>query len=118
MRRATVENLTPDVYARRRLIHKRGDEQIRELQQQFHGFKDSYDDMNFTRPFLSTITARTLIIHGDRDQFFPVEIPMEMYRGIPNASLWIIPGGGHIPIFQPGVPFLPTAQAFVRGSGR
>ena len=54
MRKATVENLTPAVYARRRLFHKRGDDQIRELQQQFHGFKDSYDDMNFTRPFLAT----------------------------------------------------------------
>jgi pimeloyl-ACP methyl ester carboxylesterase len=40
------------------------------LQEQFHSFKDSYDDMNFTRPFLSTITARTLIVHGDRDPFF------------------------------------------------
>ena len=118
MRKATVESLTPAVYARRRLLHKRGDDQIRELQQQFHGFKDSYDDMNFTRPFLSTIAARTLIIHGDRDPFFPVEIAMEMYRGIPNASLWIIPGGGHAQVFQPGAPFLPTAEAFLRDSGR
>lgn len=65
MSKATVESLTPDVYARRREIHKRGDEQIRELQQQFHRFKDSYDDMNFTRPYLSTVSARTLIVHGE-----------------------------------------------------
>lgn len=115
MRAATIESLTPDVFERRRQIHKRGDEQIRELQQQFHGFKDSYDDMNFTRPYLSTVSARTLIVHGDRDQFFPVEIPLEMYRSIPNALLWIIPQGGHVPIFDPWVPFAPTALKFLNG---
>jgi pimeloyl-ACP methyl ester carboxylesterase len=118
MRGATVESLTPADYERGRQVHKRGDEQIRELQQQFHNFKDSYDDMNFTRPYLSIITARTLIVHGDRDPFFPVEIPIEMYRGIPNAELWIIPHGGHVPMFGPGVQFWPTAQAFLEGSGR
>jgi pimeloyl-ACP methyl ester carboxylesterase len=118
MRTATVGSLTPAIYEQRRQIHKRGDEQIRELQQQFHDFKDSYDDMNFTRPYLSTITARTTMVHGDRDQFFPVEIAVEMYRGIPNASLWIIPRGGHVPIFDPAVPFVPTALNFLRISGR
>jgi pimeloyl-ACP methyl ester carboxylesterase len=118
MRGATVESLTPADYQQRRQIHKRGDQQIRELAQQFHSFKDSYDDMNFTRPFLSTIAARTLIVHGDRDQFFPVEIPVELYRSIPSAALWIVPGGGHVPIFDANVSFLPIAQTFLRGSGR
>lgn len=77
----------------------RGDSQIRELATQFAGFRDSYDDMNFTAPFLGTIKASTLIVHGDRDQFFPVDIPMEMYRAIPGAALWIVPRGGHVPIF-------------------
>ena len=113
MQKSTVESLTPQVYEQRRQIHKRGDEQIRELQQQFHSFKDSYDDMNFTRPYLSTVRARTLIVHGDRDQFFPVEIPLEMYRSIPNAQLWIVPRGGHVPIFDPLVPFVPTALKFL-----
>ena len=71
--------------------------------------------MNFTRPYLSTVSARTLIVHGDRDQFFPVEIPLEMYRSIPNAQLWIIPQGGHVPIFDPLVPFAPTALRFLNG---
>lgn len=113
LRKSTVESLTPQIYERRRRIHMRGDEQIRELQAQFHAFKDSYDDMNFTPPYLSTITARTLIVHGDRDVFFPVEIPLEMYRSIPNAALWIIPQGGHVPIFEPSVPFAATALKFV-----
>jgi pimeloyl-ACP methyl ester carboxylesterase len=113
MRKATPEGLTPEMYERRRQTHKHGDEQIRALQQQFHDFKDSYDDMNFTAPFLATITARTLIVHGDRDQFFPVEIPYEMYRSIPKSFLWIIPRGGHVPIFDADVPFVSTALKFL-----
>jgi pimeloyl-ACP methyl ester carboxylesterase len=56
---------------------------------------NSYDDMNFTAPCLSTIQARTLIVHGDRETLFPVEIPVNLYRAIPDAALWIIPGGDH-----------------------
>jgi pimeloyl-ACP methyl ester carboxylesterase len=77
----------------------RGNEQTREIVGIFHRFKDSYDDMNFTAPYLSTITAKTLIVHGDRDEFFPVSIAAQMYEAIPNAYLWIIPNGTHIPIF-------------------
>lgn len=117
MRRATAESLTPEMYERRRQVHKHGDEQIRMLQQQFHDFRNSYDDMNFTGPYLSTITARTLIIHGDRDQFFPVEIPLQMYNSIPNSFLWIVPRGGHGPIGDPDVPFVPTALKFLKEWG-
>jgi pimeloyl-ACP methyl ester carboxylesterase len=95
MERSRVESLTPEDFERRRQIHRHGDEQIRMLRRQFHAFKDSYDDMNFTPPYLSTITARTLILHGDRDQFFPVEIALEMYRAIPDSYLWIVPNGRH-----------------------
>ena len=116
MRRSTVESLTPDDFGRMRRIHKHGDEQIRSLRRQFHAFKDSYDDMNFTGPFLSTITARTLIVHGDRDEFFPVSIPVEMYQSIPRAALWIMPNGGHVPIHDPTLPFLPKALDFFRNA--
>jgi pimeloyl-ACP methyl ester carboxylesterase len=115
MRRSTVESLTPQDYERMRQVHKHGDEQIRALRRQFHNFKDSYDDMNFTGPYLSTITARTLIVHGDRDQFFPVAVPVEMYRSIPQSALWIIPNGGHVPIHDPKVPFAATATDFLAG---
>jgi pimeloyl-ACP methyl ester carboxylesterase len=85
MRRSTPESLTEQDLVRAREVHKNGDEQIRALRNEFYNFKDSYDDMNFTQPYLATITARTLIVHGDRDQFFPVEIPLEMYRSIPHS---------------------------------
>lgn len=92
----------------------RGDAQTREVLLQFHRMKDSYDDMNFTDPYLSTITARTLIVHGDRDEFFPLDIAVDMYRAIPRSALWIIPNAGHIPILGPLAPaFQDEALAFL-----
>jgi len=40
-------------------------------------------------------------VYGDRDQLYPVEMGVQMYRAIPGASLWVVPGGGHGPIFAP-----------------
>ena len=91
----------------------RGDEQLRMLFSQFHGFKDSYEDMNFTAPLLSTIEAKTLIVHGDRDVFFPVNIPVEMYNAIPNSYLWIVPNGGHVPIYDIALEFVNRAMSFL-----
>jgi len=36
-----------------------------------------------------------------------------MYRSIPNSALWIIPRGGHVPIFDPAIPFTATALKFL-----
>ncbi len=96
-RAANPDKLTEEQWAFYRGLHKHGDDQIRALLQQFHEFSTSYNDMNFTAPYLSTIQARTLILHGDRDAHFPVAIPVEMYRAIPKSYLWIVPNGGHVP---------------------
>ena len=74
--------------------------------------------MAFTPPHLASITARTLIVHGDRDAFFPVEIPRSMYRAIPGSELWIVPGGGHAPIYGPIVPFAATALRLLSADTR
>jgi pimeloyl-ACP methyl ester carboxylesterase len=111
-----MESLEPEYLDVLREWHRRGDDQIRSLIAQFHSFKDSYDDMNFTPPYLSTITAQTLIVHGDRDAFFPVSIPVEMYAFIPHAYLWIVPNGDHVPIFEErAAVFTQTALEFLRG---
>src|SRR2546425_7233808 len=100
-------------------------DQIRLLFQQGRGFKDSYDDMAFTPPYLATIAARTLIVHGDRDPLYPVNLAMEMYAAIPRSYLWVIPNGGHGPIFgeltgsgETTTRFAETALAFIRGEWR
>jgi pimeloyl-ACP methyl ester carboxylesterase len=71
--------------------------QADDLARQFGDFKDSYTDMNFKPTDLAKIKAQTLIVHGDRDDFFPVSIPVEMYAAIPRSQLWIVPGGEHSP---------------------
>jgi len=113
MRQSTVENMTPEDWEAARQIHKLGDDQIRLLRSQFHTMKDSFDDMNFTPPYLSNIKARTLIVHGDRDPFFPVSIAMEMYRSIPKSYLWVVPNGVHVPIFSEPAGFVKTASEFL-----
>jgi len=71
--------------------HPGGDGQIRALLENYRVMGDTYDDMNFTPDHLSTITARTQILHGDRDALFPVEIPLSLYHSIPDAALMILP---------------------------
>ncbi len=116
MRQFTVDSLTDDERQVLRRRHKHGDEQIRALWAQGNAFKDSYDDMNFTAPYLSKITARTLIVHGDRDPFYPVDLAIEMYAAIPRAYLRIIPNGGHGPISGEMIGgFVRTSSAFLRG---
>ena len=74
------------------------------------------DDMAFTRPLLATIAARTLIVHGDRDPYYPVELAVEMYRSIPKSALWVVPNGDHGPIFGPlAARFRDAVRAFLQG---
>jgi pimeloyl-ACP methyl ester carboxylesterase len=116
MRGASFERMPKEVQAMYRACAKRGDEQIHQLIAQFNALGDNYDDMNFTAQSLSTITAHTLVVHGDRDNFFPIEIPVNIHRSIPNAELWIIPYGDHVPIYDSKVPFISTVLQFLDGS--
>jgi len=116
MRQLNSDNHTEAEWRQMREWHKHGDEQIRALWGLPEVFKDSYTDMNFTPPYLSTIRARTLIVHGDRDPLYPVNLALEMYAAIPRAYLWVIPNGGHGPIFgDMAEHFVETALAFLRG---
>jgi pimeloyl-ACP methyl ester carboxylesterase len=113
--RQYADSLPEQEWEAMRRRHPRGDSQIRTLLASTRSFADSYDDLNFTPPLLSTIKARTLIVQGDRDPLYPVEISVEMAKAIPQSSLWIIPGGGHGPIGGERWPeFLKTALAFLR----
>jgi len=96
--------------------HEHGEAQMQQLFAMVHGFAESYDDVNFTSPYLSTIAAETLIVFGDRDPLYPVSIAFEMHRAIPKSYLWVVPNGGHGPIFREAAPrFVDTALAFLQG---
>ena len=104
---------------RMRERHKHGDAQIQRLFEMARGFADSYDDVSFTQPHLSTISAETLIVFGDRDPLYPVALAFELYRAIPKSYLWVVPNGGHGPVFgDAAAPFAATVMRFLSGAWR
>ena len=116
MRQVSPDNRTDAEWQQMREWHKHGDEQIRALWRMTNAFKDNYTDMSFTPPLLSTITARTLIVHGDRDVLYPVTLAMELHAAIHGSHLWVVPNGGHGPIFgDAAAGFRRIALAFLRG---
>ena len=113
----TEEGRSAAEWAEMRGRHHQGDDQIRALWRHAREFADDRSDMNFDAATLSAITARTLIVHGDRDPLYPVELAVELFRAIPNAALAVVPNGGHGPIFgEQAAPFVRTAAAFLRST--
>jgi len=113
--RQYADNVPEQEWENLRRRHPAGDAQIKALLASTKSFADSYDDLNFTPPYLSTIQARTLLVQGDRDPFYPVEITVEMARAIPRSSLWIVPNAGHGPVFGERWPeFVKTAAEFLQ----
>jgi pimeloyl-ACP methyl ester carboxylesterase len=113
MRRASFDTLPADVREMYRECAKRGDGQVRALLGQFNALATNRDDMAFTEPLLPAVTARTLVVHGERDVFFPVSVAEALASGIRGAELWVVPGGEHVPIIDPAVPFCARALRFL-----
>ena len=115
MRQVPIEGQPASEWEVMRKRHKHGDDQIMALWEWQRGMKDSYDDMNFTPPSLARITASTLIVYGDRDFLYPVEMAVEMFRAIPRSALWVVPNGSHGPVFGDVISqFVQTTLAFFR----
>jgi len=74
------------------------------FQRQYAGIMASPD----RRPKLATITAPTVVIHGDADPLVPLEGGRDTAENIPGAELIIVPGVGH------EMP-LPVLDVFVDG---
>jgi pimeloyl-ACP methyl ester carboxylesterase len=108
MQQVPIKNQPHSEWETMRQRHKLGDEQIVTLWEQARAMKDSYDDLCFTPPQLSRITASALIVYGDRDPLYPVEMAVDMYRAIPRSALCVMPNAGHGPIF------LDAAQPFAK----
>lgn len=79
--------------------HPQGDAAIQALWSLPARFADDASDMQFGPERLALVQAPTLLVAGDRDPLYPIELAVELYRGIPQASLYVVPGGGHGPIF-------------------
>jgi len=109
------KSLTAGQWESLRRSHPGGDAQVQALIDSTAAFAQSYDDMNFTPPLLSTIRARTLIVQGDRDPLYPVELSFEMAKSIPKSALWIVPQSGHSPVIGARwAEFLQMSMKFLR----
>jgi pimeloyl-ACP methyl ester carboxylesterase len=98
-----------------RARHSLGEPQVQQLLVAGRALAARYDDVNFTPPYLGTIAAETLIVFGDRDPLYPVSLAFELRAAIPHSHLWVVPNGGHGPVFgEHASLFAATAQAFLR----
>jgi pimeloyl-ACP methyl ester carboxylesterase len=66
------------------------------LAQTFYDFRLPECDINIPLDSLRDIQAPTLIMHGDRDFFFPAEIAIDLKLAIPNSELFVFPDTKHI----------------------
>jgi pimeloyl-ACP methyl ester carboxylesterase len=104
---------------RMRQRHVHGEAQIAQLIAMVHGFADDEHDVNFTRGQLSTIAAETLVVFGDHDFLYPASLALELHEAIPHSFLWVVPNGGHGPVFgEFAIPFVNMALPFLRGEWR
>jgi pimeloyl-ACP methyl ester carboxylesterase len=109
--------LSEDERARMQTRHQR-EGQLELLFAQVHAMADA-NDPNFTTEQLSAITAETLVVFGDRDPLYPVALAVELRQSIPRSWLWVVPNGGHGPVFgRDASRFTETARAFLRGEMR
>lgn len=114
MRRASFETMPSVARAIYEECASRGRGQISSLLSQFGALADDHEDVNFGTAELSRIRARTLVIHGDRDELFPVEIALDLFRSISDAALWVVPGGDHALIEDASLPMAETVLRFLR----
>jgi len=97
----TWENQPPVAQERLLAMHPGGVRQIRTLFARL--VEDSSPDPwtdTIARECLQSTPTSTLFVLGDRDAFVPIELVLEAYRALPNAALWVIPGGGHTAIWD------------------
>ena len=114
MRAVDSENHSEAEWRQMREWHQT-DEQIRALWRMARAFADSYDDLDFTPPYLSTIQHERQSCTGIGTAV-PVRLAVEMYEAIGGAQLWVVPNGGHGPIFGAlAEQFVSTAVAFLAG---
>jgi pimeloyl-ACP methyl ester carboxylesterase len=79
-------------------LHPGGKPQVDWIFRQYNGLADNQEGIPME--VLTGLSVKTLIIWGDRDEYFPLSVPLEMYRALPHAALWVVPGQGHMPLWE------------------
>jgi pimeloyl-ACP methyl ester carboxylesterase len=66
------------------------------LARTFYNFRLPECDINIPLETLRQIQAPTLVMSGDRDFFFTIDIAIDMKLTIPNSELFVFPDTKHI----------------------
>jgi pimeloyl-ACP methyl ester carboxylesterase len=66
---------------------------------------------------LSQVTCPVLVIHGQQDEYFPVEHAEAVAQGVGNGQLWLVPGAGHMPHGEAAQAFNQRLLAFLLSAG-
>ena len=114
MGRVSYQTMPEDVRLMYNECAANGEAQILKLVRQFNALSENMNDVNFDQHSLSKIQAHTLIVHGEKDVFFPTDIARNLNHSIPNSELWLIPDGEHVPIFDHLQTFIQRVQAFFK----
>ena len=72
--------------------HRHGISQLRALLDRLSPLMEDYAAQP---PDLAAITARTLLVFGDRDNLYPLTVSADMYRALADVALWIVPNTDH-----------------------
>ena len=64
-------------------------------------------------PWLHRIAAPTLVLTGDEDPVFPLRNAEMLARGIPDAQLEVVRGGGHLFVLDSAPEVAPLLRAFL-----
>jgi pimeloyl-ACP methyl ester carboxylesterase len=116
-RQFSFESLNEVEKAAMRERSKGGQEQIDWLMEQTRAMAEATSDVQFTPDLLQKISARTLIVFGDTDPLYPVKLAFELREAIPHSALWIVPNGGHGPVFGANAArFAEIASSFLNGN--
>lgn len=68
------------------------------------------------RPLLPSITAPTLIVWGEHDNWVPLDHALEFRRSIPNSSLVVMRGAAHMPMVDRPEAFDRLVTRFLEGA--
>ena len=91
--------------------HVHGEDQIKA----FYTQVDNYEIL-LTEEDLKQITTSALIIVGEYEHWFELDIPLTMRNHMPNSHLWIVPNKGHVAISGTSRPeFIRLSTEFLKG---
>jgi methylmalonyl-CoA epimerase len=105
----------PDGLWARRLAEAHGADRWRALVERSIAFTRGLPERPFPTDALHRIDRPVLVAHGDRDRYIDLRHAVHLYRALPDARLWVLPGLDHPIQLLDAAAFAREAATFLRG---